>query len=395
MLDYEDAFDGQEEDDETPADLAQALERVGISQPPEGLVQAWREKTAPLEGARPSADRHALDALGVGYAGRLRGIFITENDDGSADVEIHTRNGGGNREDYEDEIESLRSSPYFVSDEDDSFDSTYADFQYEVPAGEDADLLRQTEQVRQAEHSYNRARDFLSDVEKGEVAPWSVLADPAQLDQAKSEVYKARLDSQSALGSFVIGGREAAESRAAFDESVEQAISDSSKDPDFTFDHGLRGYEAKRLEMALNTSRSAQKEAEKAQAIGEEAHALPSGPLRDHLLDEPPAFTVMRDENAGTRKRKKMVERTIQPKSVVDQMSAEAQRKQKSAAFSMESSMDTLSRRHGGGLGSAAASLKAYDAAQQRVEAARDHAWSLGWPGPGDPPSRPEASPAT
>jgi len=48
-------------------------------------------------------------------------------------IEIYTRVGGGNREEYADEIEDLRSMPTYVSDEDDDFDCTYATFTFEVP----------------------------------------------------------------------------------------------------------------------------------------------------------------------------------------------------------------------------------------------------------------------
>lgn len=48
-------------------------------------------------------------------------------------IVIYTRVGGGNRDDYEEEIKFLRSLPGFLFDEDDSFDNTYALFHYEVP----------------------------------------------------------------------------------------------------------------------------------------------------------------------------------------------------------------------------------------------------------------------
>ena len=48
-------------------------------------------------------------------------------------IEIYTRVGGGNREEYANEIENLRSMPTYVSDEDDDFDCTYATFVFGVP----------------------------------------------------------------------------------------------------------------------------------------------------------------------------------------------------------------------------------------------------------------------
>lgn len=48
-------------------------------------------------------------------------------------INILTRTGGGNREDYAAEIEELRAFPTYVKDEDDSFDSTFALFTFTCP----------------------------------------------------------------------------------------------------------------------------------------------------------------------------------------------------------------------------------------------------------------------
>jgi hypothetical protein len=46
---------------------------------------------------------------------------------------VHTRTGGGNREEYKAENQKLRESPLFDHDEDDDYDSTFANFYYRVP----------------------------------------------------------------------------------------------------------------------------------------------------------------------------------------------------------------------------------------------------------------------
>lgn len=48
-------------------------------------------------------------------------------------IVVFTRNGGGNRESYERQIELMRLHPEFVTDYDDDFDSTYATFEFRVP----------------------------------------------------------------------------------------------------------------------------------------------------------------------------------------------------------------------------------------------------------------------
>ena len=56
-----------------------------------------------------------------------------EDYNGEAKLYVYTRVGGGNRDDYEDEIEELRSMPTYIEDYDDAFDSTYATFVFGVP----------------------------------------------------------------------------------------------------------------------------------------------------------------------------------------------------------------------------------------------------------------------
>jgi hypothetical protein len=61
---------------------------------------------------------------------RYRDCFLSKD---GTEIIIYTRTGGGNREAYEVENESLRLIPGFKRDEDDDFDCTYASFFFEVP----------------------------------------------------------------------------------------------------------------------------------------------------------------------------------------------------------------------------------------------------------------------
>lgn len=49
-------------------------------------------------------------------------------------IVIHTRTGGGNRDDYEEQNNHLTTFAGYVRDEDDDFDCTYANFYYKPPA---------------------------------------------------------------------------------------------------------------------------------------------------------------------------------------------------------------------------------------------------------------------
>ena len=77
---------------------------------------------------------------------RFRDCFTGDEEHPEYDNHIHvyTRVGGGNREDYQKEIEELRAMPGFVTDFDDSFDSTFATFVFKVPEERkgDFDLIK-------------------------------------------------------------------------------------------------------------------------------------------------------------------------------------------------------------------------------------------------------------
>lgn len=60
--------------------------------------------------------------------GRYRSCYI---DDGK--IVIHTRNGGGNRETYQDTIDELAEHENYLYDLDDDFDCTYANIYFSFP----------------------------------------------------------------------------------------------------------------------------------------------------------------------------------------------------------------------------------------------------------------------
>lgn len=73
--------------------------------------------------------------LNVSDIPRFRDCYL----DGDKIV-VHTRTGGGNREDYEEENERLAQHPNYSYDEDNDFDSTYADFYFTFPEEYKSDL---------------------------------------------------------------------------------------------------------------------------------------------------------------------------------------------------------------------------------------------------------------
>ena len=87
----------------------------------------------------PSSD-DVLKAIGLSKEDipRFRGAGV----DGDK-ICIHTRTGGGNRESYEEENTLLTKNKYYLYDEDDDFDCTYANFWFKIP--EEHKAIKETE----------------------------------------------------------------------------------------------------------------------------------------------------------------------------------------------------------------------------------------------------------
>lgn len=82
-----------------------------------------------LAGYNPSTEQIMnLLELSPGDFGRYRDVYIQEGY-----IVVHTRCGGGNRDDYEDMFDSVSEHPWYSHDEDCDFDSTYADIYFKLP----------------------------------------------------------------------------------------------------------------------------------------------------------------------------------------------------------------------------------------------------------------------
>ena len=121
-----------------------------------------------LFGVNPFSDV-LLQMLGLTKADvpRYRDCFL--NKDGT-EIIIHTRTGGGNRDDYAGSNETLTQVPGYKYDEDDDFDCTYADFHYEVPDAFKAQvaLLKDLGAVTSPAEQWQRMLDGLR---SGETTP--------------------------------------------------------------------------------------------------------------------------------------------------------------------------------------------------------------------------------
>ena len=128
-----------------------------------------------------------LTALGISRddVPRYRDCYL----DGD-EIVIHTRTGGGNRNSYETEERcrrnypeffengqsrsgpwnsDLRKIPGFKWDEDDDFDSTYADFRYEIPEAFKA-IFDNLRELGAAEKPVDKWQSLLSNLRNGDTS---------------------------------------------------------------------------------------------------------------------------------------------------------------------------------------------------------------------------------
>jgi hypothetical protein len=82
-----------------------------------------------LFGMNPDSGK-LLELLGKthGDFGRFRDVYIQDDY-----IVVHTRCGGGNRDDYEYMFDEMENHPWYSHDDDDDFDSTYADIFFKIP----------------------------------------------------------------------------------------------------------------------------------------------------------------------------------------------------------------------------------------------------------------------
>lgn len=75
--------------------------------------------------------------------GRYRDCWVEVDENGVLRIAVYTRNGGGNRPDYEAVTENLRAHPCYLLDRDDKFDTTYATYYFRFPPVVPEHIVRQ------------------------------------------------------------------------------------------------------------------------------------------------------------------------------------------------------------------------------------------------------------
>lgn len=102
--------------------------------------------------------------LTPGDVGRFRDAWLEDGEHGLIIV-IHTRNGGGNREEYQPVFDRLAQHPQYVSDSDCDYDCTYADIRFTIPS-EHVDNVQQFVTMAEGEGKRDVVVDNRTQAEK-------------------------------------------------------------------------------------------------------------------------------------------------------------------------------------------------------------------------------------
>lgn len=364
----------------------EALEQFGLSEDQlPGIRKAWQKRFDRADDPLPQSVKSAtLDSLELDTVGRDRGTSIEHNGDGSLDIEVSTRNGGGNRDcfcdndpetigDHEDGClaavnERMQASRYYVDDSDDEFDSTYADFRFHVPAGDDARRITDAEGNADDYHAIVTQRAERDEILSGRKPVWSLLSDgrlPGRISskpewQVKHEGEQLnRRETELRFLTAALDGDDIADRdkyrRIDVSGNVTMTVNDVAR--------------------AGQQHRSAQREWDRIAPAMEEARNLPEGDLKDFLIGEraEQSYPV----SVGRGRNKRTVMKTYTPKS-------ELTRSYESAEKSVEDSTaqyEKVKKIINDGKTELAEQRKAHQFNVTAAKADLKTAWAAGWPG--------------
>lgn len=154
--------------------------------------------------AEPSlSEAEILDLAGIGDVnlGRHRGTYLERDEDtGEPVIVVHTRNGGGNRECWQDDCDgqctgciqtdTIPALPTYLRDQDDDGDCTYAN-NYFRPA--DADAGAEALKQQEYHQKLSRLAYYRKAIIDGTQPPWIILSpvrNSADRDRLRSELQK-------------------------------------------------------------------------------------------------------------------------------------------------------------------------------------------------------------
>ncbi|MBG0738826.1 hypothetical protein IV500_05250 [Paeniglutamicibacter antarcticus] len=149
-------------------------------------LDEYETSHGPFTGQQPISEAEILDLAGIGEEnlGRHRGTSLERDDDtGEPVIVVYTRNGGGNRECWQDDCDgqctgciqtdAIPALPTYLRDEDDEGDRTYAN-NYFCPV--DAATGRAALEAQERQQLLGRLKYFRDAITTGKQPPWSVLS---------------------------------------------------------------------------------------------------------------------------------------------------------------------------------------------------------------------------
>lgn len=152
----------------------------------------------PYTAPTPLSEGEILDLAGIGDVnlGRHRGTYLERDEHtGEPVIVVHTRNGGGNRECWQDDCDGqctgciqtnvIPALPTYLRDEDDEGDSTYAN-NYFRPLDPTAGLAAL--EARERNEKLSRLLYFREAITAGKQPPWAVLS-PVRGQEDRQKVY--------------------------------------------------------------------------------------------------------------------------------------------------------------------------------------------------------------
>lgn len=407
--------------------LVEMLDRYGLTVGDvPGLAEAWQERFGVLaEPEPPTVERLTNQLMGSPEWGRHRGgpwlevlddtredgtrSYTTEEPPGPDEplvLRVHTRNGGGNRECWHDEDavtdehglvdgcvgctnEKLQQHPWYLTDRDDRFDCTYADFLFQVP-DEHREAFVAAADTAAFARRWDSAHAALEAIRAGKAAPWNILATAEQITAHRDHVreltrqliapwrreqVEAEIGQTDEFAGLLAGAPEPNDRQ-----NPRIQIQDDSKAS------GARFIFRSDVVKAGVQAREARERAGRFARLRTEIESGGlSDELRDYLVGDRPPTTYQATEGSGRRAR--TVTRTYTPVSDFRQNEQKAVDDNRRYGATYRE-VEQLIVGHQAALRDRVARA---DAAQAQLDTVmREGEWALGWPGASaDVPARP------
>lgn len=298
---------------------------------------------------------------------------------GKVIYEVHTRQGGGNRECYCDDPngdglhedhcialdnEILQDHPLYITDEDDDLDTTYATFYYRTEGTEEQ--FRQHRKNEEKAGRFNSLSRDLKLVRENKLAPWTALADKSSKPQYSP-------------GSLSAAGEQLQKSKQDKDKLTEYISKVDSGDVVEGDIQGVptpRNFSESRVLENVRSFQDAKEKFEKIDGAYSEAEQLPEGHLKEYLLGDRGTGSYNTTEKQG--RRKVTVRKTYQRGSLLGKELESEKKRLESASNHLRTSpwMDDIRKQETRKKEEIVSGVARY----KELDENRKASWAHGWP---------------